>query len=131
LEDVACHPKAGDLHKGRRSTEERIARNTVENTLKDVTPGDISMALPHRIVMDIIEGLEILNQIVPGVNADSTLLYAPEIKFYAREIEVDSTLQTSMRGLYVAGDGAGMSRGIVTAAATGILAGRSIASKLA
>ena len=58
--------RLGDLHRGRRSTEERIARNTVENTLKDVTPGDISMALPHRIVMDIIEGLEILNQIVPG-----------------------------------------------------------------
>lgn len=122
--------RLGDLHKGRRSTEGRIARNTVENTLKDVTPGDISMALPHRIVMDVIEGLEILNQIVPGVNADSTLLYAPEIKFYAREVEVDSSLQTSIKGLYVAGDGAGMSRGIVTAAATGILAGRSIASKL-
>ncbi|MHB8117704.1 MAG: NAD(P)/FAD-dependent oxidoreductase [Methanothrix sp.] len=123
--------RLGDLHRGRRSTEERIARNTVENTLKDVTPGDISMALPHRIVMDIIEGLEILNQIVPGVNADSTLLYAPEIKFYAREIEVvDSSLQTSIKGLYVAGDGAGLSRGIVIAAATGILAGRGIASAL-
>jgi len=82
-------------------------------------------------VMDIIEGLEILNQIVPGVNADSTLLYAPEIKFYAREVEVvDSSLQTSIRGLYVAGDGAGLSRGIVAAAATGILAGRGIASAL-
>ena len=123
--------RLGDLHRGRRSTEERIARNAVENTLKDVTPGDISMALPHRIVMDIIEGLEILNQIVPGVNADSTLLYAPEIKFYAREVEVvDSSLQTSIKGLYVAGDGAGLSRGIVIAAATGILAGRSIASAL-
>jgi uncharacterized FAD-dependent dehydrogenase len=123
--------RLGDLHRGRRSTEERISRNTVENTLKDVTPGDLSMALPHRIVMDIIDGLEILNQIIPGVNADSTLLYAPEIKFYAREVEVvDGSLQTSIRGLFVAGDGAGLSRGIVTAAATGILAGRGIASAL-
>lgn len=123
--------RLGDLHRGRRSTDERIARNTVENTLKDVTPGDLSMALPHRIVMDIIEGLETLNQIVPGVNADSTLLYAPEIKLYAREVEVvDSSLQTSIGGLYVAGDGAGLSRGIVTAAATGILAGRGIAAAL-
>ena len=89
------------------------------------------MALPHRIVMDIIEGLEILNQIVPGVNADSTLLYAPEIKFYAHEVEVmDRSLQTSMKGLYVAGDGAGLSRGIVTAAATGILAASGITSAL-
>jgi len=123
--------RLGDLHRGRRSTEDRIARNPVENSLKDVTPGDISMALPHRIVMDLIEGLEILNQIMPGVNADSTLLYAPEIKFYAREVHVsDRSLQTSVDGLYVAGDGAGLSRGIVTAAATGILAGRGIASAL-
>ena len=122
--------RLGDLHRGRRSTEERIARNPVKNTLKDVTPGDISMALPQRIVMDIIEGLEILNQIMPGVNADSTLLYAPEIKFYAREVEVDRSLQTSIEGLYAAGDGAGLSRGIVTAAANGILAGRGIALAL-
>lgn len=116
--------RLGDLHRGRRSTEKRIARNPVRNTLKDVTPGDISMALPHRIVMDIIEGLEVLNEIIPGVNADSTLLYAPEIKFYAREIGVDSNMHTNILGLYVAGDGAGLSRGIVAAAATGILAGR-------
>lgn len=118
--------RLGDLHRGRRSTEERIARNPVANTLKDVTPGDISMALPHRIVMDIIEGLEVLNEIVPGINADSTLLYAPEIKFYAREIEVGREMQTSISCLYAAGDGAGLSRGIVTAAATGILAARGI-----
>lgn len=118
--------RLGDLHRGRRSTEERIARNPVRNTLKDVTPGDISMALPHRIVMDVIEGLEILNEIIPGVNADSTLLYAPEIKFYAREISVDRDLQTSIPSLYAAGDGAGLSRGIVAAAATGLLAARGI-----
>jgi len=118
--------RLGDLHRGRRSTGERIARNPVRNTLKDVTPGDISMALPHRIVMDVIEGLEILNEIIPGVNADSTLLYAPEIKFYAREISVDRDLQTSIRSLYAAGDGAGLSRGIVAAAATGLLAARGI-----
>jgi uncharacterized FAD-dependent dehydrogenase len=122
--------RLGDLHRGRQSTEIRIARNPVRNTLKDVTPGDISMALPHRIVMDIIEGLEILNEIIPGVNADSTLLYAPEIKFYAREIRVNNKMQTSITGLYAAGDGAGLSRGIVTAAATGILAGRGMASDL-
>jgi uncharacterized FAD-dependent dehydrogenase len=119
--------RLGDLHCGRRSTEQRIARNSVRNTLQDVTPGDISMGLPHRVVMDLIEGLEILNRIIPGVNADSTLIYAPEIKFYAREIGVDEMLQTNLRGLYAAGDGAGLSRGIVTAAATGLLAGRGMA----
>ncbi|NPV61367.1 MAG: NAD(P)/FAD-dependent oxidoreductase [Methanotrichaceae archaeon] len=122
--------RLGDLHRGRRSTRERIARNPVRNTLQDVTPGDISMALPHRVLMDVIEGLEILNQIIPGVNADATLLYAPEIKFYAREILVGKDLQTNIPGLYAAGDGAGLSRGIVTAAATGILAGRGMAVAL-
>ncbi|HUI39666.1 MAG TPA: NAD(P)/FAD-dependent oxidoreductase [Methanothrix sp.] len=116
--------RLGDLHRGRRSTEERIARNPVRNTLEDVTPGDLSMALPHRIVMDLIEGLEVLNRIIPGVNADSTLLYAPEIKFYARQIDVNEKLETSLPHLFAAGDGAGLSRGIVTAAATGLLAGR-------
>ncbi len=64
--------RMGDLRRGRRSTKERLAKNLVVNTLKDVTPGDISMALPHRIVMDIIEGLETLNEIIPGVTSDST-----------------------------------------------------------
>ncbi len=122
--------RLGDLRRGRRSTEERIARNLVKNTLKEVTPGDISMALPQRIVMDVIEGLEILSKIIPGVYAGSTLLYAPEIKLYARKILVDETLQTSVLDLYAAGDGAGLSRGIVTAAATGILAARGIVSDL-
>ncbi|MDF1532112.1 MAG: NAD(P)/FAD-dependent oxidoreductase [Methanosarcinales archaeon] len=118
--------RMGDLRRGRRSTTERIRRNPVTNTLKDVTPGDISMAMPHRIVMDIIEGLEVLNQIIPGVASDSTLLYAPEIKFYAMRLEVDPQMMTSIKGLYAAGDGAGLSRDIVNAAATGILAARGI-----
>ena len=118
--------RMGDLRRGRRSTEKRIARNPVVNTLKDVTPGDISMAMPHRIVMDIIEGLDTLNQIIPGVASDSTLLYAPEIKFYAMEVQVDRNMETSMKNLFAAGDGAGLSRDIINAAATGVLAARGI-----
>lgn len=118
--------RMGDLRRGRRSTEDRIRRNQVVNTLKDVTPGDISMALPHRIVMDIIEGLEVLNEIIPGVASDSTLLYAPEIKFYAMEIDVDRNMETSVCNLFAAGDGAGLSRDIVNAAATGVLAARGV-----
>jgi len=118
--------RMGDLRRGRRSTEKRIARNPVVNTLKDVTPGDISMAMPHRIVMDIIEGLDTLNQIIPGVASDSTLLYAPEIKFYAMEVQVDRNMETSMKNLFAAGDGTGLSRDIINAAATGVLAARGI-----
>jgi len=122
--------RMGDLRRGRRSTMERIQRNPVSNTLKDVTPGDISMAMPHRIVMDIIEGLEVLNQIIPGVASDSTLLYAPEIKFYSMHLEVDNNMKTSIDGLYAAGDGAGLSRDIVNAAATGVLAARGVTHNL-
>ncbi|HJH31744.1 MAG TPA: NAD(P)/FAD-dependent oxidoreductase [Methanosarcinaceae archaeon] len=118
--------RMGDLRRGRRSTGKRIARNPVINTLKDVTPGDISMAMPHRIVMDIIEGLETLNQIIPGVASDSTLLYAPEIKFYAMQFQVDRNMETSVKNLFAAGDGTGLSRDIINAAATGVLAARGI-----
>jgi uncharacterized FAD-dependent dehydrogenase len=118
--------RMGDLRRGRRSTWERIRRNLVRNTLTDVTPGDISMALPHRITMDIIEGLEKLNEIIPGVASDSTLLYAPEIKFYAMRMEVDENMETKVKNLFAAGDGTGLSRDIVNAAATGILAARGV-----
>ena len=118
--------RMGDLRRGRRSTEARIAKNNVTNTLKDITPGDISMALPHRIVMDIIEGLDTLNMIIPGVNSDSTLLYAPEVKLYAMEVSVDKNMQTSLKGLFAAGDGTGLSRDLVNSAATGLLAARGI-----
>jgi len=116
--------RMGDLRRGRRSSWTSIKRNLVRNTLTDVTPGDISMALPHRITMDIIEGLEKLNEIIPGVASDSTLLYAPEIKFYAMRTNVDSNMETTVKKLFAAGDGTGLSRDIVNAAATGILAAR-------
>nr|AAU83150.1 hypothetical protein GZ26G2_20 [uncultured archaeon GZfos26G2] len=121
--------RMGDLRRGRRSTWRGIKRNLVQNTLTDVTPGDISMALPHRITMDIIEGLEKLNEIIPGVASDSTLLYAPEIKFYAMRVKVDKNMETSVKNLFVAGDGAGLSRDIVNAAATGVLAARGVVKK--
>jgi uncharacterized FAD-dependent dehydrogenase len=122
--------RLGDLRGHRRSTWERIERSYVEPTLRDVTPGDISMAYPSRIVRDLLEALEILDRVAPGVNADSTLIYAPEIKFYAMRIETDKELRTAVPNLYVAGDGAGVSRGIVGAAATGIIAARGIMANL-
>ncbi len=115
-----------DLFNGRRSTWGRIRKNSVEPTLTDVTPGDISMAMPHRIVMNIIEGLEKLNEVIPGVVSDSTLLYAPEIKFYSTMTAVDENMQTSVKNLFAAGDGCGLSRDIINAAATGVLAARGI-----
>jgi uncharacterized protein len=121
--------RLGDLRKGRRSTWRRLERSNTVPTFKSVTPGDIAMAMPHRVVVDIIEGLEALDKVIPGVASDSTLLYAPEIKLYAMRLELDKHLKTKIEGLYAAGDGAGVSRGIVGAAATGIVAARDILDK--
>ncbi len=121
--------RLGDLRGGRRSTWERVGRGHVKPTLRSVTPGDISMAMPGRIVTDIIEGLECLDKVSPGVAEDSTLLYAPEVKLYAMQIHVDENMETNVPNLFVAGDGAGLSRGIVAAAATGLLAARGIIAK--
>ncbi len=122
--------RLADLEAGRRSTPERIKRSTVVPTLKEATPGDISMALPYRIVTDILEGLQSLDKIVPGVYSPNTLLYAPEIKYYSMRAIVSPDMQTVVDGLYVAGDGAGLSRGLNVAAATGVIAGRAIAERL-
>ncbi|NJE76746.1 NAD(P)/FAD-dependent oxidoreductase [Thermococcus sp. ES12] len=121
--------RLGDLRRGRRSTWARIRRSDVEPTLKHVTPGDIAMALPHRVVTNILEGLEKLDRVLPGVASDHTLLYAPEIKYYAMKVEVDENLETSIENIFAAGDGAGLSRDIVNAAATGLLAARGILKK--
>lgn len=121
--------RLGDLLKGRRSHPRDIAKNKVRNTLRNVTPGDVSMALPHRVVVDVMEGLEKLDRVIPGVHRDSTLLYAPETKLYSVRLRVNERLETSIRNLFAAGDGCGLSRDIVTAAATGILAGRGVLEK--
>ncbi|MBU1016911.1 NAD(P)/FAD-dependent oxidoreductase [Patescibacteria group bacterium] len=113
-----------DLKNGRRSTEKRIQKSLLTPTLKDSTPGDISMALPFRMVTNILEALEILDKVLPGVNAGSNFLYAPEIKLRGSKIKTDKNLQTEVAGLYVAGDGAGASGNIVGAAATGIISAR-------
>ena len=118
--------RLGDLRGCRRSNWDRIHRSYVEPTFKEVTPGDISMAYPSRMVKNLLEGLEMLDRVMPGVNSDSTLIYAPEIKFYAMRVETNRHLRTVLPNLYVAGDGAGVSRGIVGAAATGIIAARGV-----
>jgi hypothetical protein len=116
----------GDLKRGRRSTWSRIRRGSVEPTLTAVTCGDIAMALPERIVANIVDGLEQLNAVVPGVANDETLLYAPEIKFFATQIDASPDLETAIKGMYVAGDGPGVAGNIVSAAATGLIPAKAI-----
>jgi hypothetical protein len=116
----------GDLKRGRRSTWNRIHKGYIRPTLTNVVCGDIAMALPERILTNLIEGLEKLNCVVPGVSNDETLLYAPEIKFFATQIETGDDLETALPGLYVAGDGPGVAGNIVSAAATGLIPAKSI-----
>lgn len=120
----------GDLKRGRRSTWHRVNKGFIEPTLNDVVCGDIAMALPERILTNIIEGLEKLNNVVPGVSNDETLLYAPEIKFFARQIETVDHLETKIGGLFVAGDGPGVAGNIVSAAATGLIPAKAIVAGL-
>ncbi|HEU67716.1 MAG TPA: FAD-binding protein [Candidatus Acetothermia bacterium] len=115
-----------DLAQGRRSTADRIRRASVQPTLDSFTPGDVSMALPHRVVVDIVEAVEVLNRLIPGLSSEGTLLWAPEIKFYDTRYAVGPGMETALPGFYVAGDASGHSRGIVFAAVTGVLAARHI-----
>ena len=116
----------GDLKRGRRSTWNRVKNSYIEPTLKNVTCGDIAMALPERILTNLMDGLNQLNQIIPGVSNDETLLYAPEIKFFATQISTDRNLETSIEGLFVAGDGPGVAGNIVSATATALVPSKEI-----
>jgi len=119
-----------DFVSGRRSTWDRIAKSAVTPTLTDVTPGDIAMAFPHRIVTNLMEGLSVLNHIISGLQSNSTLLYAPEIKFYDTKYEVTPNLETNVNNFFVAGDASGHSRGIIYSAVTGIFAAEGVLRNL-
>ena len=118
-----------DLKQGRRSTISRIERGFISPTLKDCVAGDLALVLPHRIIINILEGLKKLDEIIPGVNNDETLLYGPEIKFFSNEITTNNNMKLENYNIYFIGDGAGKAGNIVTAAATGLVAARDILKK--
>ncbi len=118
-----------DLKRGRRSEWHRINKGFIEPTLKDCVAGDLALVMPHRIISNILEGLETLDKIIPGVANDDTLLYGPEIKFFSNEIETDNNFKLKNDNIYFVGDGAGKAGNIVTAAATGLVAARDILNR--
>jgi uncharacterized FAD-dependent dehydrogenase len=122
--------RLGDLRQGRRSTPRRIERGLVEPTLHQATPGDLSLVLPYRYLANILEMLEALDRLVPGVNSVHTLLYGVEVKFYSLQLRLGAGLETEIAHLFAVGDGAGVSRGLVQASASGVLAARSIAAQI-
>jgi len=118
--------RLGDLKMGRRTTEARLSRSIVEPTLKSARPGDLSFALPGRYLIDIKEMLKALDKIAPGVYSNHTLLYGIEVRFYSQRVKLSRVLETERKNLFMIGDGAGVTRGLVQAAASGILVGREI-----
>ena len=116
----------GDLERGRRSTPKRIREGTVKPTLA-ATPGDLSLVLPKRILDGIIEMIYALDKIAPGTANDDTLLYGVEVKFYNMEVDLDEHLETCHRGLYVIGDGSGVTHSLSHASASGVFVARQIA----
>ncbi len=122
--------RLGDLQKGRRSTRERIERGTVVPTLKDSTPGDLSFVIPYRYLSDIMEMMDALDKLAPGVNSRHTLLYGVEVKFYSMKPKLTSSLESGIKNLFAVGDGAGVSRGLVQSSASGVIAAREILKRL-
>jgi uncharacterized protein len=118
--------RLGDLVSGRRSTPERLARSVVTPTLKNATPGDLSFVLPYRYLADIREMLQALDQIAPGVHSRDTLLYGVEVKFYSSHLQLSNVLETKIQNMFTIGDGAGVTRGLIQASASGVIVGREI-----
>jgi len=118
--------RLGDLDLGRRSTEERIGRSVVKPTLKNAVPGDLSFVLPYRYLADIREMLDALDKVAPGVSSKHTLLYGVEVKFYSSRLELNESLETQIRNLFTIGDGAGVTRGLIQASASGVIVAKEI-----
>ena len=122
--------RLGDLLAGRRSTKDRIDRCLTRPTLLKATPGDLSFVFPYRHLQSIIEMLQALDRLAPGVYSRHTLLYGVEVKFYSNRIEVSREMETKVKNLFAIGDGAGITRGLLQASACGVLAARAIASRM-
>jgi uncharacterized FAD-dependent dehydrogenase len=119
-----------DAKAGRRSTPKRMTEINMEPTLKDAVAGDLSFALPAKQFNTIMESMEILDRLFPGMNGDDTIMYGPEIKWYSARAELTNKLETEDNSnLFCGGDGCGVSRGIVQAAMCGVIVGREIAER--
>ncbi|MBC7328167.1 NAD(P)/FAD-dependent oxidoreductase [bacterium] len=130
LADGIMVQRLGDLESGRRSTKERIGRGIVSPTLKDATPGDLSFVLPYRYITDILEMLYALDRLLPGIASRHTLLYGVEVKFYSSRLALSPKLETPIKNLFAIGDGAGITRSLVQAAVSGVIAGREIVYRI-
>lgn len=118
--------RLGDLLMGRRTDASRLRKSTTRPTLTTAVPGDLSFVLPHRHLTSIIEALRAFDKIVPGLYSKNTLLYGVEVKFYSSKLDVDKNFETKVKRFYAIGDGAGITRGLMQASATGVVVARDI-----
>lgn len=121
--------RLGDLLMGRRTDEHRLKKSITIPTLKSAVPGDLSYVLPQRYLTSIVEALKAYDKIAPGLYSRDVLLYGVEVKFYSSKVEVDNNFETCVKNFYTIGDGAGITRGLMQASATGIVVARNIAIK--
>ncbi|MGE5604068.1 MAG: NAD(P)/FAD-dependent oxidoreductase [Bacteroidota bacterium] len=121
--------RLGDLINGRRSTKERLHKGLTRPTLEEATPGDLSLVLPYRHLLAIQEMLQALDVVAPGVNSRNTLLYGVEVKFYSSRLSLSKGLETQIHNMYAVGDGAGVTRGLMQASISGVIAAREIVGK--
>ncbi len=121
--------KYGDILKGRRTTDKRMKEGFVSPTLQEASPGDLGLVLPYKTMKSLIEMTEALNHITPGIASEHTLFYGVEAKFYSARPKVNENFETQIEGLYVGGDGAGITRGLAQAGANGVWIARSIIDK--
>jgi len=112
------------------STPARLERGLVRPTLKSAVPGDLSCVLPYRFLKGILEMLEAMDLLAPGVNSRHTLLYGVEVKFYSSRLELSPSLESQVRNLFACGDGVGVTRGLVQASASGVVAARAILERV-
>lgn len=120
----------GDIKKGRRTTEKRLAEGFVEPTLKEAVPGDLGLVLPYNTMKSIVEMIEALDHVTPGIANEHTLFYGVEAKFYSARPVVNEYFETKVNGFYVGGDGAGLTRGLAQAGANGVWVARNIIKRL-
>ncbi|RLC69353.1 MAG: FAD-dependent oxidoreductase, partial [Chloroflexi bacterium] len=112
------------------TNDQRLMRSIVTPTLKGATPGDLNLVLPYRYVVSLLEMIHALDEIAPGVASRHTLLYGVEVKFYSCRLQLSDELETEVHNLFAAGDGAGITRGLVQASATGLVTARAILARL-
>ncbi|MGQ9597061.1 MAG: NAD(P)/FAD-dependent oxidoreductase [Thermoproteota archaeon] len=123
--------RLGDLLQGRRSTHERLSRSLISPTLPDATPGDLSFILPYRILSNVVEMLKAMDKLIPGIFSKyDTLLYGVEAKFYSSRVEVNDQGETPVKNLFAIGDGAGITRGLSQASASGLYVADVITERL-